>query len=87
MASERHVEIWEFTPRQRDIMSRLLLGLSPKETGLELGVEVRTVYWHIENIYRRLQVHSVGEFFAWALAHRECCGVREIWEIPQLNAG
>src|SRR5207244_12610452 len=32
-------------------------------------------------LFRSLaDVHSLGEFFAWAHMHRECCSLRLIWE-------
>jgi DNA-binding CsgD family transcriptional regulator len=80
MVKDAHVDVWDFTPRQRDVVSRLLRGNAPKQIGQRLGLDVRTVYWHIENVYRLADVHSLGEFFAWAHMHRECCSLRLIWE-------
>jgi len=86
MSRESHAEIWEFTPRQREVVRRLLRGLAPKQIALTLNVDVRTIYWHVENIYRLAGVHSVGEFFAWAHRHRECCGLELVWDEPPRRA-
>ena len=87
MPGDDHLDIWEFTPRQRDIIARLLRGTSPKQIAMRLSLGVRTVYWHVENIYRRVGVHSLGEFFAWAHTHRECCRVGLVWDSQRRNAG
>lgn len=87
MASpDGHREIWEFTPRQREVIGRMLRGTSPQQIAFRLGLGVRTVYWHVENIYRLAGVHSVGEFFAWAHAHRECCSIGVVWDAPWRTA-
>ena len=86
MSSEGHVEVWEFTPRQRDVVSRLLRGTAPKQIAHRLGLDVRTVYWHVENIYRMADVHSLGEFFAWANDHRQCCKLELVWNSPRKTA-
>lgn len=82
MRSERHAAIGEFTRRQREVVTHLLRGTCQKEIGLRLGVEARTVYWHVENLYRLAGVHSVGEFFAWAIKHQECCRLGRVLEHP-----
>lgn len=78
---ECHVDAWDFTRRQRGIAGQLLHGRSPKQISQSLGLSVQTVYWHVENMYRRADVHSLGEFFAWATEHRECCEIERIWSV------
>ena len=50
--------------RQREVLSRLLQGLSVKEIAGELGISPYTVNDYIKAIYRRYQVCSRGELLA-----------------------
>jgi DNA-binding CsgD family transcriptional regulator len=73
-----HFEVDDFTAQQRRITRRLRHGDGPKQIACAMGLGVRTVYWHQENIYARTGSHSLGEFFAWAYRHRDCCGYAEL---------
>jgi len=44
------------TPREREVMGLLVQGLSNKEIGHRLGIEVVTVALHLRSIYRKLAV-------------------------------
>jgi DNA-binding NarL/FixJ family response regulator len=46
------------TPREREVMGLLVQGLSNKEIGHRLGIEVVTVALHLRSIYRKLGVSS-----------------------------
>ena len=46
------------TPREREVMGLLVQGLSNKEIGHRLGIEVVTVALHLRSIYRKLGVTS-----------------------------
>jgi DNA-binding NarL/FixJ family response regulator len=46
------------TPREREVMGLLVQGLSNKEIGHRLGIEVVTVALHLRSIYRKLGVAS-----------------------------
>jgi two-component system nitrate/nitrite response regulator NarL len=46
------------TPREREVMGLLVRGLSNKEIGHRLGIEVVTVALHLRSIYRKLGVTS-----------------------------
>ncbi|HUL07796.1 MAG TPA: response regulator transcription factor [Candidatus Acidoferrum sp.] len=46
------------TPREREVMGLLVQGLSNKEIGHRLGIEVVTVALHLRSIYRKLSVTS-----------------------------
>jgi DNA-binding CsgD family transcriptional regulator len=41
-----------FTPRQAEIISRLVLGSSNKEIAKHLRVTEKAIKWHLTNIYR-----------------------------------
>lgn len=51
----------QLTPREREIVQLIDLGLSNKEISQRLCVEVRTVKTHVHNILQKLQVHRRGE--------------------------
>jgi DNA-binding NarL/FixJ family response regulator len=46
------------TQREREVMGLLVQGLSNKEIGHRLGIEVVTVALHLRSIYRKLGVAS-----------------------------
>jgi len=46
------------SPRERDVVGLLLQGMSNKQIALGLGVSERTVEFHLNNIYGKLQVAS-----------------------------
>ena len=77
---DRHFDADSLTRQQRRIVRGLLRGRASQQVACDLRLSVRTVYWHIENTYRRTGSHSVGEFFAWAYRHRECCRYVELFE-------
>ena len=47
-----------FTMREREVLTGLASGARNKEIAAELGVSVRTVRFHVENIYQKLHVHT-----------------------------
>ncbi len=51
----------EFSPREREVIQRLLEGKSNKEIALVLGISARTVEFHLKNVYRKLKVGSRTE--------------------------
>lgn len=46
------------TLREREVLTGLASGARNKEIAAELGVSVRTVRFHVENIYQKLDVHT-----------------------------
>ena len=73
-----HFEADALTAQERRITRRLLRGEGPKQIACAMGLSARTVYWHQENVYAKTGSHSLGEFFAWAYRHRDCCGYAEL---------
>ena len=55
------------TPRERDVMTLLTEGLSQVEIAQRLIITQRTVAKHIENILRKLHVHTRAQAVAVAL--------------------
>ena len=52
------------TNREQEIFTMLLNGVSPKEMGYKLKISSHTVAFHRSNLYRKLGVGSITEFFA-----------------------
>jgi DNA-binding NarL/FixJ family response regulator len=52
------------TEREQEILSHLSKGKSYKMTADELCISHDTVRFHIKNIYKKLEVHSLQEAFA-----------------------
>jgi DNA-binding NarL/FixJ family response regulator len=47
------------SPREREVLSHLAAGRRYKEVALLLGVSYDTVRTHVQNIYKKLHVHSL----------------------------
>jgi DNA-binding CsgD family transcriptional regulator len=57
-------EIPVLTAREQEIFNMLLDGKTPKEIAYLLKVKFRTVIFHQNNLYQKLEVHSINEFFS-----------------------
>jgi DNA-binding NarL/FixJ family response regulator len=51
----------KFSTREKEVIEYLLKGKSNKEIAQGMGVSVRTVEFHLSNIYSQLDVHSRTE--------------------------
>ncbi len=61
---------YKLTPHELRLLKLLVEGHQYKTAAAELGVTVRTIAFHIQQIYRKLQVHSKSEAVARALKER-----------------
>lgn len=59
--------IESLTKREREVLVHVAMGRSNKEVAGELGISVRTVETHRENLMRKLDIHSVAELTRLAL--------------------
>ncbi len=64
-----HAE-YHLTPHEQRLLKLLVEGHSYKTAAARLGVSVKTVSFHLQRIYEKLQVHSKSEAVARALRHR-----------------
>jgi len=51
----------QFSEREKQVINLLILGKSNKQIALSLGVSVRTIEFHLSNIYAKLGVGSRTE--------------------------
>lgn len=59
----------ELTERETQVIHLLAQGLSNKEIALQLGVKPRTIKFHLDNIYSKLNVNTRTEAAIYALQH------------------
>lgn len=69
-ASSPPRELASLTPRELEILRLLTDGSSNKKIADSLYISVMTVRTHVQNILRKLEVHSKVEAVALALRHR-----------------
>jgi DNA-binding NarL/FixJ family response regulator len=58
------------SPHELRLLKLLVGGHSYKTAAAELGVSVKTISFHLQKIYEKLQVHSKSEAVAKALRNR-----------------
>lgn len=61
---------YHLTPHELRLLKLLVEGHSYKTAAAKLGVSVKTISFHLQKIYEKLQVHSKSEAVAKALRHR-----------------
>ena len=63
-------EDYQLTPHELRLLKLLVEGHSYKTAATRLGVSVKTISFHLQKIYEKLQVHSKSEAVAKALRNR-----------------
>ncbi len=61
---------YQLTPHETRLLNLLVDGHTYKSAAAELNVSVKTVSFHLQRIYEKLQVHSKSEAVAKALRNR-----------------
>jgi DNA-binding NarL/FixJ family response regulator len=61
---------YNLTNRERDVLQRLLMGDSYKMIANACFISIGTVYSHINNIYKKLQINSKSEAVIKAIKER-----------------
>lgn len=61
---------YNLTSQETDLMKMLVEGHNYKTAAAEMNVSISTISYHLQNIYRKLQVHSKTEAVAKALRSR-----------------
>jgi two-component system NarL family response regulator len=57
----------QISPRERQILARIAAGKKSKDIAAELGISLRTVNTHRENIARKLGTSSPAGFVRYAI--------------------
>ncbi len=57
------------TPREREVLAKLAEGLRNREIADDLGVTERTVRFHLEQLFQKLEVGSRLRLIRAAAAH------------------
>lgn len=60
-------EKYDLTSRELDVLEYALTGLSNKELGRHLAMGLPTLRTHLQNIYRKADVHSTSELISKVL--------------------
>lgn len=63
----KHSEEYNLTPREKEVLSAIVNGLSYKMIAYELNISYETVRSHIKKIYEKLHVTSLTEVVAKAI--------------------
>jgi two-component system nitrate/nitrite response regulator NarP len=61
----KHDPAGELTARERVLLSALARGLNNRDLGVELGISVNTVKFHLRNLYDKLGVNSRAQAMAF----------------------
>jgi len=57
------------TPRQRDILQLVAEGRTSKQIAQRLGLSVKTVERHRDDVMKRLEIHDIAGLVRWAIGH------------------
>jgi DNA-binding CsgD family transcriptional regulator len=60
--------LW-ITPKEQDVLDRLILGYSVREIAAELGRSPHTMHDHVKSLHRKLGATCRGDLIARALGH------------------
>jgi DNA-binding NarL/FixJ family response regulator len=80
VAPPRVAEDEPLTPREREVLRLLALGLSNHEIAGKLFITKRTVQNHVSNIYGKLDLDSRAEAVLYAIRY----GIVEVREVKGL---
>lgn len=67
---DREQERSELTPREKEVVRGIVLGMSNKEIAAKINVSVNTVMTHRRNIASKLQIHSSAGLTIYAIASK-----------------
>ena len=62
-----HAEVDSLTKREKEVCRLLALGHTNAEIGKDLGISIRTVQTHRQNITSKLQLKTRAELVAFAI--------------------
>ena len=71
-------DLSDLTPREREILQRVLAGKTNKAIAHEIDISARTVEFHLDNIYAKTGARTRLMAGIWALRQGLQAGPREI---------
>ncbi len=77
----------QLSKREKEVLKLVLQGRSNKQIAWSLGIAVRTVEFHLKNIYTKFQVNSRIELFLKLGQAPGASRKSKNWGIPQLIKG
>jgi DNA-binding CsgD family transcriptional regulator len=73
MTGHDHLAVERLSAQQRRVFCSAVTGTSPQEIAVRLGIRPKTVYDHLQHIYRALGVAGKDELLYLARVHWDCC--------------
>jgi len=67
-AGEIRKRLESLTPREREVMDRVVAGMLNKQIAGELGISIKTVETHRAQVMDKMQAHSLAELVRMAIA-------------------
>jgi DNA-binding NarL/FixJ family response regulator len=67
--SRRGARAVRLTERELEVLLVLVRGGSNREIAERLGISAKTVGHHVQNVYRKADVHSRAAATRWAFEH------------------
>jgi two-component system, NarL family, nitrate/nitrite response regulator NarL len=67
--SSKRVGLADLTPRELEILQRVIAGKTNKGIGGELCISEKTVEFHLDKIYRKIGVQTRLMAGIWAIQH------------------
>ena len=64
------IRLASLTPREREVMDRMIVGCLSKNIAWDLGISIKTVEFHRSNIMQKVGVRSVAELVQLTLTTR-----------------
>lgn len=64
-----HVDAPMLTPREQDVLRRIVSGQTNTQIADDLSLTSKTVDWHRTNLMRKLDVHNLAELVHYAYEH------------------
>ena len=71
-------DIADLTPREIEILQRLIEGKTNRAIATEIYISEKTVEFHLDHIYAKLGVHTRLMAGVWAIQHGIEAETREI---------
>ncbi len=65
---EPKAKITDLTPREMEVLQQVAEGAANKQVAAELGISIKTVEKHRDNLMRKLDIHDTASLTRYAVA-------------------